>query len=971
VEHPEVPIDLLVKAVLDGQPIDWNTTESSAWSEDRRAQIRHFRTLAAIAALHRESEAERTEQPLATTESWGSLRLLERIGAGSFGEVYRAWDTKLDREVALKLLRHRSSEDWSEARALEEGRLLARIRHPNVATVFGADRVGDRVGIWMEFIRGRTLQQVLRSHGALGPKEATAIGLDLCLALSAVHRAGLLHRDVKAQNVMREDGGRIVLTDFGAGRDAVDDRPAELAGTPLYLAPEIFAGAPATGRSDIYSLGVLLYHLVTVSYPVKGRTAADLRAAHGDRQRSWLRDERPDLPDRFVQTVERALQPDPDLRYESAGAMEAALARLGSISDSPGAGQGEPAVAATPVATPPSRRRASRVAVVAALAIAAGFGAAAVLLPSATRDRIFGRFGRTGRGAAVGGFPPTATVRKVPLNPWYAGTPSLDGTLFSMTDDSGNVVVVDLRTGAARRLTTDAVLGNPGQSAEFSTISPDNRLAAYTWFALDGKSEIRVIDLEGAHPRVLLRSETVDYPMPFEWSRDGKWILATLTRPDHSKVLALVSAEDGTVRPVKELGTDGPQHASMSPDGEFIVYDVHQRPASAARDIFIIRANGREERRLIEHPANDADPVWMPDGRRVLFISDRSTTSMDLWSVTVAGGIAQGEPELIHRNIGSLWLRGLTDTGSYYYWTTVGAVDVYQADVVNGAVKNAKALPLSYAGSNISSVWSPDGERLAYASRRGLIGFDRASAALAVRDATTGEQRDVVPALKSFLVWSWTLDGRHVLAQATDNSGETGNFLIDTDSGQTTAVMRNGPISQDRTFAGGTFMPDGRLLFLHKGKQQLFARDLQTGSEEMVFDYRAEHMQSPDGKYKVAPDGRTLALSARLLSDKPANAVVVTVLGGGAAREVVRGQPGEYVSFEDWTSDGQAVLFLKWSKTSNSLWRVSIHGGDPEPLGLAMERLRDVRMNPQGTKITYTAGVPWQELWVLENFLPR
>jgi Tol biopolymer transport system component len=166
-------------------------------------------------------------------------------------------------------------------------------------------------------------------------------------------------------------------------------------------------------------------------------------------------------------------------------------------------------------------------------------------------------------------------------------------------------------------------------------------------------------------------------------------------------------------------------------------------------------------------------------------------------------------------------------------------------------------------------------------------------------------------------------------------------------------------------------MPDGRLLFLHKGKQQLFARDLQTGSEEMVFDYRAEHMQSPDGKYKVAPDGRTLALSARLLSDKPANAVVVTVLDGGAVREVVRGQPGEYVSFEDWTSDGQAVLFLKWSKTSNSLWRVSIHGGDPEPLGLAMERLRDVRMNPQGTKITYTAGVPWQELWVLENFLPR
>src|SRR5262249_41150888 len=119
----------------------------------------------------------------------------------------------------------------------------------------------------------------------------------------------------------------------------------------------------------------------------------------------WLRDERPDLPDRFVQTVERALQFDPDLRYESAGAMEAALARLGSIPDSPGAGRGEAAVAATPVATPPSRRHAPRVAVVSSLAIAVGFVAAAVLLPSATRDRIFGRFGRPGQRATAGGFP--------------------------------------------------------------------------------------------------------------------------------------------------------------------------------------------------------------------------------------------------------------------------------------------------------------------------------------------------------------------------------------------------------------------------------------------------------------------------------------------------------------------------------------------------------------------------------------
>jgi Tol biopolymer transport system component len=670
--------------------------------------------------------------------------------------------------------------------------------------------------------------------------------------------------------------------------------------------------------------------------------------------------------------VERALEFDPDLRYETAGAMEAALTRVGSVPDSAvGASVGDTA----PI-TAPIRRRASPM-MRTTLVVAAGLIGAAILVPTAWRERLLGRDGHSpGHGASAGAFTSPAGVHKVPLNPMRVGTPSLDGKLFSMADDSGNLAVADLQTGASRQLTTDAVLGTPGQSADFSAISPDNRFVAYTWFALDGKTELRVIDIEGTHPRVLLRNDTVDYAVPHEWSRDGRWILSTLTRPDHSMLLALVSAEDGAVRPVKGLGASAPEHASISPDGEWIVFDAHQQPDTATRDILIIRSDGTDERRLVEHPANDADPVWTADGRRVLFVSDRSSTTMDLWSVAVAGGVAQGEAELLYRNIGGLWLRGLTDTGSYFYWTTVGTVDVYQADIVNGVVQNAKSLPVSYAGSNISSLWSPDGRRLAYASRRGLIGFDRGSTALAVRDVATGQQHDVVPALNSFLLWAWSPDGRHVLAQGTDTIGATGNYLIDPENGQTTRVMRNGPISQDRTFTGGTFMPDGRLLYLHKGKQLFVARDLQTGSEETVFDLRAEQLESPDGKCQVARDGQTLALTVRRHStEKPTSAVIVKVLGGGPWSELVRGQPSEPVSFQEWTPDGQAVLFTKWTRDRDdwnvSLWHVSMFGGDPVPLGLSMRRLRDVHVNPDGTRITFTAGVPRQELWVLENFLPE
>ena len=139
-----------------------------------------------------------------------------------------------------------------------------------------------------------------------------------------MHGAGLLHRDVKAQNVMREGGGRIVLMDFGTGED-LSSGTSRLVGTPLYLAPEIFAGQKASVQSDIYSLGVMLFYLVTGNFPVTAATMEQLRAAHSNRQRRTLRDLRPDVPEAFIGVVERALDSDPSRRFRSIGELEQGL----------------------------------------------------------------------------------------------------------------------------------------------------------------------------------------------------------------------------------------------------------------------------------------------------------------------------------------------------------------------------------------------------------------------------------------------------------------------------------------------------------------------------------------------------------------------------------------------------------------------------------------------------------------------
>jgi serine/threonine-protein kinase len=310
-----------------------------------------LRLIARMASFHRSPDPlTRTQTPatpvvpsgaeqtpsIPALDHWGELVLIETVGIGAFGIVYRAYDPQLDRPVAVKLLRRvppRAPGSAVDAELLHEARTLARVRHPNVVMVYGAGEHDGRMGLSMEFIRGATLEQMLSSHGAFSAQEAALIGCDVCGAVAAVHRAGLVHRDIKAQNVMREEGGRLVLMDFGAGRQATDlgDLSGRIVGTPLYLAPELFDGGEASPRSDIYSLGVLLFHLATNDFPVKGASFSDIAAAQVRGEITSLLDVRPDLPPAFVRVVERAAHPNPAKRFESVGRMRAALTAVGNL----------------------------------------------------------------------------------------------------------------------------------------------------------------------------------------------------------------------------------------------------------------------------------------------------------------------------------------------------------------------------------------------------------------------------------------------------------------------------------------------------------------------------------------------------------------------------------------------------------------------------------------------------------------
>ena len=369
----------VVDQICDDHPVDWRDVTTKSTNPDERRVIHALQAIEKIMHAQRTPPVEDAATPEGRTSvEWKHLRILEKVGEGTSAEVFRARDDALERDVALKLFKASSLHlDVHKDRYLNEGQLLARFKHSNIVTVYGAAEDQGRVGIWMEFLDGKTLDAVVR-EGTLSPREASVIGIDLCRALAGMHAQHIVHLDVKATNVMRENGGRIVLMDFSTSRAGAGSSGGSSgqAGTPLYMAPELFAGASSSRACDIYSVGVLLFYLVSGDYPVAGLSVPEIAEKHQKRQPRHLRDIRPDVSEEFARVVEKAIHPTPDCRHASAGELGNELSRALERPDPTDALSHEP-IRAIRTASPTRKRLPS---VFAAVSVALALVATILLL---------------------------------------------------------------------------------------------------------------------------------------------------------------------------------------------------------------------------------------------------------------------------------------------------------------------------------------------------------------------------------------------------------------------------------------------------------------------------------------------------------------------------------------------------------------------------------------------------------------
>ena len=341
------------------------------------------------------------------------------------------------------------------------------------------------------------------------------------------------------------------------------------------------------------------------------------------------------------------------------------------------------------------------------------------------------------------------------------GGPSPDGRYLTYVDwDTGDLALRDLKTGKNRRLTNKGSWSESTEFALYPTISPSGKQVAYTWFNKDFSYDLRLVGLDGSDPRVLYRNEEVEYLQPAAWSPDGEHILATFSRSDRTNQIVLVSVADGSVRVLKTLDWRWPG-TSFSPDGRTIAYSFPPQEDSPNRDIFLLATDGSREVPLVTHPADDRSPAWAPDGKRIVFASDR-TGNLGAWVIQVAEGKPQGAAKLVKPDMGRIVPMGFTETGSYYYGLSTGMKDVYVATL---DLKTGKLLTPSrkatqrFIGSNYAPAWSPDGQYLAYISQRGHSRFGQGSRIISIRSVKTGEERELSPNLnrlghRMHLPWS-------------------------------------------------------------------------------------------------------------------------------------------------------------------------------------------------------------------------
>jgi eukaryotic-like serine/threonine-protein kinase len=772
---------------------------------------------------------------LAAGTKLGSYEVIGPLGAGGMGEVYRARDAKLDRDVAIKVLPERLSSDAAAlARFEREAKTVAALSHPNLLGIYD---FGVHEGVSYavtELLSGETLRDRLTA-GAVPRRKAIDYALQIARGLAAAHEHGVAHRDLKPENVFVTNDGRVKILDFGLAKPLLPEsgvsgaatfgatEPGAVLGTVGYMAPEQVRGKPADHRSDIFSFGAILYEMLAGQRAFKGDSAVETLNAILVRDlpepTGPAEDTLPPLLDRIVR---HCLEKNPEERFQSARDIAFDLETVSGSTSS-----------ATRQLIAPVREKPRwlwpAAAVVLALLVAGAF-------PAIT-------FSQQTNLQGVEKFPA--------LSP--------DGTSLAFVGrESGNDDIYLQRVGGQTPLdlTKDSAEDDsqPAFSPDGSTIAFRSERAGGGIFVMGatGESVRRLSDI-GYNPawspdgkRIAVGTEAIENPL----GRTGLSELWTIEVPSGQK---------------KKLFAGDAVQPSWSPHGDRIAYWAIPKD-TAQRDIWTIPAAGGEPVAVTQDPALDWNPIWSADGKFLYFASDRGG-SMNLWQIAIdeKSGRTTGGPRPL--TTPSLWSGQLTISRdgrrlAYLALNSLASIERIAFDPASGKTQPSVSL-LKQSGALFSPDVSPDGASIVFRSLGGQEDlFLVRSDGTGLRKLTDDAPRDRGPA--------WSPDGKQIAFYSNREGEKYEIWTIKPDGSGLTVLTRT---------AGRTWFP----YWSPDGKRIAYA----TGSESLVFDVDAGLSRPPEplprfpepGRWfqvtSWSPDGRMLAGVGQALAQAGGGEVVL------------------------------------------------------------------------------------------------
>lgn len=538
------------------------------------------------------------------------------------------------------------------------------------------------------------------------------------------------------------------------------------------------------------------------------------------------------------------------------------------------------------------------------------------------------------------------------------GRLTADGKYIRRLDwETGDIIQVEVESGKTSRITNKGLRTERLYYVEGYIFSRDGKQIAFDRETSEGKPQLLIRNLDGTTLRMLYEESST---IPFDLSPDAGTILALRGIITQNLMeLVLISTRDSSVRVLKKIES-GPYvltRGRFSPDGQTVAFSMVNEGIPPQGDIHLMTIDGRNESVIAEHPAEDQLLDWTPDGRNILFLSDRSGT-WDIWIIRITEGKQQGEPQLLKKDFGkaSMFL-GFTPEGSLYYKTTTPLGNLYigEVDLETGQVVGPpKPVITRFNGPPFRITWSPDGKSLLYVSGGRAMGNGNNN--LTIRSNKTGEEHFLSTRLLKIWDIYWAPDSRSILTWGMTVK-ENALFRIDTETGEI------------KKLAEGRWAPrlstDGKTM-VYMGNGGITKRNLDTGEESIGVQTGSEVLKIFDD---LSPDCKFAAFQTK-------GTIYTVSLNGGEPKKLLNGLVHYYVL--RWTADGRYIIAQALDDISgfyaatSEIWRIPAQGGIPMKLDLSVPGMEGFALHPDNRHFAFSVNDGTkEELWVIENLLPK